>query len=130
MDRDTAPRHTPWLVRSVDAGIAALPRGGFEVSIDGRVLPATVVPRRTRRGAGAAGTPGSGPETLVAPMPGKVVRLLAAPGDDVRPGQGLVVIEAMKMENELRARRAGRVKSVLVDEGQSVDAGVPLVTLE
>jgi biotin carboxyl carrier protein len=63
-------------------------------------------------------------------MPGKIVRLLVAPGDAVEPRQGLVVIEAMKMENELRASRAGRVKSLKVAEGQSVDAGTLLVTVE
>jgi biotin carboxyl carrier protein len=118
------------MVRSVDASIAALARGGFEVSIDGRVVPATLVPRRARGGSGASGAAGAGPQTLVAPMPGRIARVLVARGDEVRPRQGLVVIEAMKMENELRAARAGRVRDVLVVQGQSVDAGVPLVTVE
>jgi biotin carboxyl carrier protein len=117
------------MVRSVDAAVAALPRGGFEVSIDGHVVQASLVPRRARRGGGA-GASGAGPQTVVAPMPGKVVRVLVSRGDEVGPRQGLVVIEAMKMENELRAARAGQVKDVLVTEGQSVEAGVPLVTVE
>ena len=63
-------------------------------------------------------------------MPGKVIRVLVKPGDVVKPRQVLVVVEAMKMENELRALRAGTVSAVLVSEGQSVDAGTPLVVVE
>ena len=65
-----------------------------------------------------------------APMPGKVVRVLVSRGDAVKARQGLVVVEAMKMENELRAARDGRVREVFVSEGQSVDAGTPLVVVE
>jgi biotin carboxyl carrier protein len=63
-------------------------------------------------------------------MPGKVVRVLVKPGDAVTARQGLVVVEAMKMENELRAARDGRVRDVAVKEGQSVDAGTVLLTVE
>jgi biotin carboxyl carrier protein len=63
-------------------------------------------------------------------MPGRVVRVLAAPGEPVRDGQGLVVVEAMKMENELRAPRAGLVTDVLVQEGSAVEAGEVLVVIE
>ena len=62
-------------------------------------------------------------------MPGKVVKVLVAPGDEVVLRQGLVVVEAMKMENELRAGRAGVVREVLVVEGASVEAGAPLVVI-
>ena len=73
-------------------------------------------------GAGA----GSGPQRLVAPMPGKVVRVLVKAGDAVTARQPVVVVEAMKMENELRASRDGTVAEVHVREGQSVDAGALL----
>jgi biotin carboxyl carrier protein len=63
-------------------------------------------------------------------MPGKVVRVLVAPGDQVHAGQGLVVVEAMKMENEIGSPRAGRVKSVDVAPGQTVEAGARLAVLE
>jgi biotin carboxyl carrier protein len=63
-------------------------------------------------------------------MPGRVVRVLVAAGDEVIARQGLVVVEAMKMENELTASRAGRVAEVAVVEGQSVEAGRLLVRLE
>lgn len=72
----------------------------------------------------------SGPEAVRAPMPGKVVKVLCAAGDPVAAGQGLVVVEAMKMENELRAPRDGVVKAVQVKEGQAVEALQTLVTLE
>jgi biotin carboxyl carrier protein len=63
-------------------------------------------------------------------MPGKVVRVLVVSGDQVREGQGLVVVEAMKMENEIGAPRAGRVKSVDVTPGQTVETGTRLVVLD
>jgi biotin carboxyl carrier protein len=117
--------------RSVDVSVTPRPSGeGSEVGIDGRTIQASIVPRFGRRGGAAAGAHGQGPQRLTAPMPGKVVRLLVAPGDEVQARQGLVVVEAMKMENELKAARAGRVRDVLVAEGQSVEAGVLLVTVE
>ena len=69
---------------------------------------------------------GTGPQRIVAPMPGKIVRVLAAPGTTVQARQPVVVIEAMKMENELRCTADGVVSDVLVREGQSVDAGTLL----
>jgi biotin carboxyl carrier protein len=67
-----------------------------------------------------------GPQRIDAPMPGKVVRVLVKVGDEVQEGQGLVVVEAMKMENELRAGRDGIVAEIHVREGASVDAGALL----
>ena len=72
---------------------------------------------------------GSGPQRVVAPMPGKVVRVLVTPGDVVHARQGLVVIEAMKMENELRAARDGTVTEVQAREAMSVEAGTLLVVI-
>jgi biotin carboxyl carrier protein len=63
-------------------------------------------------------------------MPGKVVRVLAAPGQAVAARQGVIVVEAMKMENELRAPRAGTVAEVLVREGAPVETGALLLTIE
>jgi biotin carboxyl carrier protein len=117
-------------VRSVDASVQPRPGSStLDVSVSGQTLPATLL---TRVGARAAegGASGSGPQQVLAPMPGKVVRVMVAPGDSVEPRQGLVVIEAMKMENELRAARAGRVKTVRAAEGQSVEAGALLVIVE
>jgi biotin carboxyl carrier protein len=69
---------------------------------------------------------GDGPDRIMAPMSGKVVRILVEAGDAVRARQPLVVVEAMKMENELRAGRDGTVAEIFVKEGASVDAGAPL----
>ncbi|MGE0815039.1 MAG: biotin/lipoyl-containing protein [Vicinamibacterales bacterium] len=104
--------------------------GELDVAVGGQHVAVRVVSteRARRRGTEAAGA--DGPQRVVAPMPGKVVRVLVAPGDEVRPRQGLVVVEAMKMENELRAARAGTVASVAVVEGQSVDAGALLAVVE
>jgi biotin carboxyl carrier protein len=115
---------------SVDASVAARSDGRFDVRIGERTVVAGVArPFGRRRGAGVSGRE-TGAEHLRAPMPGKVVRVLVRPGDTVEPRSGLVVVEAMKMENELRASRAGRIGAVLVAEGQSVEAGALLVTVE
>ena len=76
------------------------------------------------------GQPGSGPQRIVASMSGKVVRVLVKPGEAVDARQPLVVIEAMKMENELGATHAGTVAEIKVRDGQSVDAGALLVVIE
>jgi biotin carboxyl carrier protein len=83
--------------------------------------------RWRRTDAGAAAT---GPERVVAPMSGKIVRVLVQSGEAVHARQPLVVVEAMKMENELRAARAGTVSEVRAHEGQSVDAGALLVVVQ
>ena len=75
-------------------------------------------------------TAGSGRQNITTPMPGKVVRLLVGEGDAVDAGQGLVVVEAMKMQNEMKASRAGRVVEVRVRDGETVAAGDTLVVLE
>ncbi|HEY2744162.1 MAG TPA: biotin/lipoyl-containing protein, partial [Polyangia bacterium] len=68
--------------------------------------------------------------SIQSPMPGKIVKVLVAVGDEVKSGQGVVVVEAMKMENELKSPKDGKVKAVAVKEGQPVEAGQTLVTLE
>jgi biotin carboxyl carrier protein len=72
----------------------------------------------------------AGTQQVLAPMPGKVVKILVKAGDEVKARQGLVVIEAMKMENELRSPKDGRVSDLLVTEGASVEAGRLLVFVE
>jgi biotin carboxyl carrier protein len=100
------------------------------VSLGGRTAVVTVNGRRSRR-AGAEGAASThGPQSIVAPMPGRIVRVLVAPGDEVAARQPVIVVEAMKMENELRATRAGRVKEVTVKAGASVEAGRILALLE
>ncbi len=114
-------------VRCVDA---AGP-GAVDVHVDGAVVRALVDAGRARfTGGGARGGERDGGQHVTAPMPGKVVQLLVAPGDEVEARQGVVVVEAMKMENELTAPRAGRVAEVTVAEGASVEAGKVLVVIE
>ena len=84
--------------------------------------------RAARRQAGAAAA--SGPQRITAPMPGKVVRVLVKAGDAVRARQAVVVVEAMKMENELRADRDGTVAEIRTGEGMSVEAGALLVVIQ
>ena len=71
-----------------------------------------------------------GPEVITSVMPGKVVRVLVAEGETVQPEQGLLVIEAMKMENEIGAPRGGKIKSIEVKPGQPVETGARLLVLE
>jgi biotin carboxyl carrier protein len=70
-----------------------------------------------------------GPGRITAPMPGRVLRLLVQPGQKVSQGEGVVVVEAMKMENELAAPRDGVISEVLVKEGQAVEGGAALVVV-
>jgi len=93
------------------------------VWIDGRTMAAAVDGRRRRRKGDEGGSGAEGVQSVVAPMPGLIVRVNAEVGDQVHAGQGLVVMEAMKMENELRAQAAGRVKAVLVAPGAVVEKG-------
>jgi len=93
-----------------------------------RFCVAVTDPRRWSRKR--TGAPGGEREEIVAPMPGKIVRLLVEPGQTVEAGQGVVVMEAMKMQNELKTRRAGRVATVPVSPGETVIAGAILATIE
>jgi biotin carboxyl carrier protein len=85
-------------------------------------------PRQWTR-SGAVGA-GSGRQHLTAPMPGRVVRILVGPGDEIVAGQGLLVVEAMKMQNEMKASRAGKVLSIPVGVGSTVSAGETLAVIE
>ena len=103
--------------------------GEVVVALRGRTIGVTVNGRRASRGADAT-SHGHGELAIVAPMPGRIVRVLAAAGDEVSARQGIIVVEAMKMENELRTPRAGRVREVTVTPGTSVEAGRVLAVIE
>ena len=101
------------------------------VRIDGSVFPIEVLDERRLRLRRAAGKfTAEGKQTVTAPMPGKVVKVLAVKGAQVREGQGLVVIEAMKMENELKSPKDGRVVELYVQEGQTVEGNAKLCAVE
>ena len=85
-------------------------------------------PRQWKPSRHAADTQGRA--SITAAMPGKIVRVLVAVGDEVAAGQGIMVVEAMKMQNELKAPRDGRVTAIEVKENDSVNAGAVLATLE
>ena len=124
---------------AVDGALNPSAVEGMTVHVDGVPVAVSITPARAARGPsttlGASG-PGKGaaaaegPQRVTSPMPGKIVKVLVKPGDKVDARQGLVVVEAMKMENELRARAAGTVTEVRVTEGSSVEAGAILVVLE
>lgn len=105
-------------------------RGELLLTLSGRTIAATVNGRRTGRAGVDTAAGAHGEQAVTAPMPGRVIRILVEPGDAVAVRQGVVVVEAMKMENELRSPKDGRVKEVSVAAGTSVEAGRVLVVIE
>jgi biotin carboxyl carrier protein len=119
-------------LHSFDGAVGDQSDGTFVVYVDDKAL-AVSIPRRRRPGPGAAreiSSAGAAPQRVAAPMPGRIVKVLVKPGDIVETRQALVVIEAMKMENELRSMRAGVVTDVKVRDGARVEAGTVLVVVE
>lgn len=117
--------------KSYDVAVERRSNGERIVYVNGRAVPVSIVDPReqlTRRRSAVA--PDAGPRSIVSPMPGRIVKVLVSEGDTVAAHQGLIVVEAMKMENELRAPRAGRVTSVKVGEGTSVERGAVLIVME
>jgi biotin carboxyl carrier protein len=107
-------------------------RGKYTLWVDGYRFETEALDERTRsiRDLSAATAGPTGPAPIIAPMPGLIVRVNVSVGDRVEAGQGLVVMEAMKMENELRAIAPGTVRSVEVSPGTAVEKGALLVALE
>jgi len=126
----TARHFTTLLIdgRCHDAGVlrqganhaVALRDGTFEVTLEAAARGAMAPHRKAA----------TGPAKVRAPMPGKILRVVAAAGQEVRAGECLVVMEAMKMENEIRSPRDGRIKDVFVKEGQAVESGALLILVE
>lgn len=107
-------------------------RGRYSLWVDGYRFEVEALDERTRsiRDLSAANAAPAGPAPVLAPMPGLIVRVNVSVGDVVEAGQGVIVMEAMKMENELRATSSGRVRSVEVGPGTAVEKGTLLVALE
>jgi len=97
--------------------------GTLKLLTGGKEFTAEVIDPRAWRGRRHGGVEAKGRQQIVAPMPGKVVRLLVKPGEQVEAGKGLLVVEAMKMQNEIRSPKSGTVERVLATEGQNVNAG-------
>ena len=103
--------------------------GGYGVFVAGKEYALQIDdPRRWRRN-GRAAADAAGLQQAVAPMPGKVVRVLAKVGEAVEAGQGLLVVEAMKMQNEVKSPKTGTVERLLVSEGQTVKSGEVLCVI-
>src|SRR5262249_8861351 len=102
-----------------EARVSSEDSKAFDVGIAGRHFAVQLIdPRRRRKPADhSAGEQ----QYLKAPMPGKVVRILLKPGEEVAAGQGVVVVEAMKMQNEVKSTRSGRVSELRISEGDTVD---------
>ena len=106
--------------------------GSQNLLVRGSLLSVEILDLRTHRLRKAQESAGGidGPVAITAPMPGKVVAVLVKEGDEVEEGQGLVVVEAMKMENELKAPKAGVVTQLTANEGIAVDGGAILCRIE
>ena len=127
--RETGHHFVSLLVggKSYEAGLEKRP-GGYTVVLTDDVVAVDLV--EGTKGVPLPARKAGGPSRVTAPMPGKLVRVLVTQGQDVAAGDGLVVVEAMKMENEIKAPRAGTVKDVPVREGLAVEAGALLVVVE
>ena len=104
--------------------------GETVIDVEGERFTVEVRDPRSLRGRRGAGAGGEGPKKITAPMPGKVVRIVAQTGSVVESGDGVLVIEAMKMQNELKAPKAGKVAKITVKEGDTVNPGDTLAVVE
>ena len=132
LDLDRRRAHFPSLLvghASSEPGIARTGEGRYDVSLGGRAFSVSLSDALPVGAAEGRGTRAAGPERVTAPMPGKIVKLLVEVGQAVQAGQGLMVMEAMKMENELRAPRAGTLEQIGVREGEAVETGALLALL-
>ena len=112
--------------RKRDAG-----RGdSFEVVLRGATYDVSVIDPKRLRSAQTSGTHHAGVAEIVSPMPGKIVRILVEPGAQVEAGAGVIVVEAMKMQNEMKAPKGGMVVSINAAEGATVNAGDVLAVIE
>lgn len=132
-DIDGTPVRLVTIGREVHRVVArrGVARGTYTLWVDGYRFEGEALDERTRaiRDIAATSTKSSGPAPVNAPMPGLVIRINIAVGDKVQAGQGVVVMEAMKMENELRASAAGIVKAIHAEVGKAVEKGTTLVEL-
>jgi biotin carboxyl carrier protein len=114
--------------RVYEASVWTIEPSSLRVTIDGHLFSTRIIDRKHRRSATEQGIEGR--QNLVAPMPGRVVRVLLGAGDEVTLGQGVVVVEAMKMQNEIKSPKSGRILEVRVTEGAAVNANQVLAVVE
>ncbi|HMF57397.1 MAG TPA: biotin/lipoyl-containing protein [Pyrinomonadaceae bacterium] len=112
------------------AGQSQAGRDSFEVYVGTDAFHVTLIDTKRLRTAARAGAHADGSAEIVAPMPGKVVRVIAEKGAQVEAGDGIVVVEAMKMQNEMKSPRAGTIIAINVQQGATVNAGDVLAVIE
>lgn len=116
--------------QSHEIRLAPNPDGSLTVQNGPHEFRAEVADPRAWRGRKHGAVEAEGRQQIVAPMPGKVIRLLVKPGDKVEAGQGLLVVEAMKMQNEVKSPKTGTVEKLQAKEGQAVNAGDVLAWID
>ncbi len=151
VDREGSRLLCRWESREVEADAIEVASGVYSLLIGGRSFEVRVEPEpgaaglricagdkhfqvevvdpRQWRGRRGGLLEAEGRQQVLAPMPGKIVRVLVKPGESVRAGQGMVVIEAMKMQNEIRSPKTGTVERLVVSEGKAVNAGEVLAVV-
>ncbi len=127
-------------VRAISPGVISILRDGESyvvrrgpnqtITVGEHAYEVAIADPRSWRNRQMASGGSTGPQRLTASMPGKVVRILTAPGAHVKAGQGILVIEAMKMQNELRSPRDGKINAILVQENSAVNAGEVVAIVE
>jgi len=115
--------------RSYEANVTEKPNG-LDILIEGDFYNATVVDERRRSLVRQGEMPAEGTQVISAQMPGKVVAILAEQGQRVEAGQGILVLEAMKMENEIKSPIEGELKEIAVEVGNTVESGQRLAVVE
>ena len=110
-----------------EARVWSADANSLRVTLGGRLFRASIIDRKHRR---TTEHRPEGQQQLRAPMPGKVVRVLLRPGDEVSTGQGVIVVEAMKMQNEIKSPKSGRILEIRVAEGATVNANQVLAVVE
>jgi biotin carboxyl carrier protein len=117
-------------VHECRVGAAVSPGGASKVEVGGRAYEVSLFDPRRLRAAGAGGAQNQGRAVVAASIPGKIMRVLVEEGAAVEAGDGLVVVEAMKMQNELKSPKAGTVVELRARAGETVNAGDVLVVVE
>jgi biotin carboxyl carrier protein len=116
--------------KSHEVRITPTPSGALTLQTAHREFTAEVLDPRAWRGRRHGALEAEGRQQILAPMPGKIVGVLVQAGEKVEVGQGLIVVEAMKMQNEIRSPKSGTVERLLVQEGQPVNAGEVLAWID
>lgn len=116
--------------KSYEIHVTPTPAGALTLQTGRHEFTAEVTDPRAWRGRRHGALEAEGRQQILAPMPGKIVRVLVQTGEKVQAGQGLLVVEAMKMQNEIRSPKSGTVERLLVKEGQPVNAGEVLAWID